>query len=1488
MAEAQAKAAAPDGVAQLLALPVAASSTPAPAAAAKPEGNVSQLLALPSDEAPADLPAWTPKPEGNALERFADVGRVNLGMAAHLFGAAAPTPTTKEGLQAERFETRYAHDLAQTEIATPKAIWSGTSPLKAPVRNLWELAATPIEGLAHGATSIVGWVVGAYDVASGQAAKAKGDEAFYAGQAPAPQPSTMAGRAWNVFGMVFAPVTSATQAAGEELESEPGGVRPWMHLALEATSFGGQVLGAKGLGELGGMLRSGEAGETAAEAPTAFSTKRPAPAKVKVPERPGAGAAPAETDAGQPAQAGNDLFEGDEERRADVLGRRSDTLQARREGAAADVAHEDDATFENWFRGSHARDEQGQPLTLYHGTNGDFTTFEPGQESPFDYGHGDGRGSEAIWFSRDPAYASGYTDARIPGANVRPVHIQIRRPFNAPDTFNLKDQEAMVNRAKAEGYDSVVFPNGEYAVFRPSQIRSIFAPSDFDRLADAQADSIEDYQRTVLGAAKAWQDNADFDAAQTAEERVDQVLRGGGPGHAGAVPGALDTSWHHSLRQLATLAGIDPSGLFFSAKEPETIGLPEAEDTLALAADFEKNPETGYPKPSPRLQRHLDQMRANRTLRAQAAQLKRDAALKLKRLFPKNAGNASEAHIAHVAQTMVTGAMERQRAESVNVGLRRLFARMNTDQQLAWWRWYQKGTAMPADMGNMANWESIKTFYKDLFERGRQEAEIAGTPIEPMHQAEYFPQFAKPKDWTEREALGNPQRARAFPTMDNLLDAGVEPLSMNPAVHVQYWLRGLERTIARGEFDWQRQNGGLRIVPKGYVPAPDEATMEGLDGFKYAGKAHLIAHLQNTVLAKPFMGFEASFMNALKNFGIVKNATQSIAFGLNAFHGFNIGVFVRPIHALTESLALIEHPLSPSGVVDMAKAVTKAYTTGDRPLVRGTKISARRMRRIASGKEGGVRWNPKTGTVEMPPGGDPFLDVIDVVRHGADPSILDTPGKELLRRAMVAGFEIHNPEWTNQALAKLTESLQEKTLSGYMRAGGWIVPTFLRSIGYPMMDQFVPLLKLRAFAADTERWVAANPTVEAGSDAERVAFSRLRRENDQRFGEMNTKLLGWNPMLSAAFHGSMVSFGWNFGLLSQFGGGAKDAVGAAFDAATGKKRAAMRSRALYASLYAGYVCAMGALVMKGFSGQDPKTLGDCIYPVVGKDKDGKEIRVRLPSMMQDFGAEAYNVRDKGLLAGTKAVAMNKAAPIFSMLDELWTGKNWKDQEIRDPYAPFLQQTAQSFKAVMENDEPWSITQMTRKVPSETPEQQRDLSIAAGFGINRAPGYVTTPAPVEQIYRLGALAAGTHSWAAAQLYQAEHQAQLPELFHEGRRSGNFGKYRLAERQFFKNWNATHPEAPVTSKAIMNERMRLLAPPAAFTLRDLGPEDQEYIWHSMLNEGDHMQMLAQYFRYFHNTVRAYEFPKLTPEQHAELTAARRALNAPPKPATSAPQG
>jgi len=156
--------------------------------------------------------------------------------------------------------------------------------------------------------------------------------------------------------------------------------------------------------------------------------------------------------------------------------------------------------FQNWFSGSKVVDEQGQPLTVYHGRGGDFEAFNVDGKTKT-------KGSGAF-FSSSPDVAATYTKAK--DANIVPVHLNLKQPLvvdangsnwgvldlrkhpEIKSQFTFPPTTDQLSRwAKKNGYDGMIVKNvtdfganakysneasGEpttiYAAFEPTQIKS--------------------------------------------------------------------------------------------------------------------------------------------------------------------------------------------------------------------------------------------------------------------------------------------------------------------------------------------------------------------------------------------------------------------------------------------------------------------------------------------------------------------------------------------------------------------------------------------------------------------------------------------------------------------------------------------------------------------------------------------------------------------------------------------------------------------------------------------------------------------------------------------------------------------------------------------------------------------------------------------------------------------------------------------------------
>jgi hypothetical protein len=173
------------------------------------------------------------------------------------------------------------------------------------------------------------------------------------------------------------------------------------------------------------------------------------------------------------------------------------------EGAELNQAAPQTPEFKRWFGASKVVDEKGEPLALYHGTRGDFTSFDLSK-----FGQTDGGSwGKGIYLSQSPAkaseYARGSDYARAVGrpndGTIMPVFVRMRNPISPTALERVEADlyrnhtlsngetwaDALRNKLIALGHDGVYEPKTDRVmVLHPEQIKSTtgnrgtFDPSD--------------------------------------------------------------------------------------------------------------------------------------------------------------------------------------------------------------------------------------------------------------------------------------------------------------------------------------------------------------------------------------------------------------------------------------------------------------------------------------------------------------------------------------------------------------------------------------------------------------------------------------------------------------------------------------------------------------------------------------------------------------------------------------------------------------------------------------------------------------------------------------------------------------------------------------------------------------------------------------------------------------------------------------------------
>lgn len=791
----------------------------------------------------------------------------------------------------------------------------------------------------------------------------------------------------------------------------------------------------------------------------------------------------------------------------------------------------------------------------------------------------------------------------------------------------------------------------------------------------------------------------------------------------------------------------------------------------------------------------------------------------------------------------------------------RLIAKLTPEQQAAVYRLAEQGTTRDAVRGvdvelpKNVDWQGWFKYIRGVHDRQFDAINRARGFEAVKYRENHFARFVKSPDGTVFNSASGAvseafEHARKFPTMDSILNQPADaprwqPYSMNLAMNEMRWAQSVQRYVARWETTRTlARMGAIRTVSEDYVPTPDEAKFQAPDRHSWlAGPRTLVAAMHNGPFAEPLMGRASRLATAGMVLRPVWNGVTQSVLALSLYHPFSITFYSAPVHALTESLALVRDPWSVQGVVDIAKAFAKALPGAPgRSMVAGEHMPAHEALALLAGKRGGLSVDKATGEVSQP-AEDPAEVAMDVMRGLRPASDAAAPTVELMRRVAVGGMHLWGKgEFRNEAMDRFRDALdQHKVLA----ASGWALPAFLRSLGSPIMDGFIPWMKMRAYMADTEGWTRANPG-KVGSDAERLAFQRYGREIDQRFGEMATSNLFWNRWITGLLHGSMLSFGWNYGLVSQMLGGGKDVAQRATRAAQGRELGEMRTRLGYAGLYTAYGLGLGFLMTRFVGNQPIQSVKDGVYPVMRKEPDGTLYRVKMPGWLQDFGSTYYHVRTEGVVSGVADVAANKAAPTLSLLHQLWTNQNYYNQQIRDPMDPWYMQMAEAGKAALQSTVPFTLTNFLHQQDDpQGPGTLVNLTTNA-LGINQAASYTREPIAVQKIFYLqhSQGLTGVVPYANAVRDDGMRAYNLRKLYQIGKSTGDYTSFLKAMREVGAKYG-------MTRRQMQYEVERFAAPSGAFTLRELPHSDQEAIWDAMQ---DDPKLLRQYYPYFNRELRA----------------------------------
>lgn len=346
---------------------------------------------------------------------------------------------------------------------------------------------------------------------------------------------------------------------------------------------------------------------------------------------------------------------------------------------------------------------------------------------------------------------------------------------------------------------------------------------------------------------------------------------------------------------------------------------------------------------------------------------------------------------------------------------------------------------------------------------------------------------------------------------------------------------------------------------------------------------------------------------------------------------------------------------------------------------------------------------------------------------------LTAADRQALQYMFEGGFTPEMPaQYKTGAINRFRDAVQQ----GSARAI-WHLPfAALQMLQKPMFEVWIPSLKVASYLKDVRTALRVDPTLMDRPMDRMVAFRKLAKSVDNRYGEMAYSTLFWRRWVKDLAVANTLSLGWQLGFIREYGGGLLDA--GQFAAKSGKLekiKAGQLDRPLFVTFYTTQALAYGGLLTWALSGEAPTDLLDYTYPKNGEVNPRDESPQRISTMLypREFVSIYKHMEHEGILPGLGHVASNKASGVVGLVKDWSTGVNAFGREIRDPAAPLNMQVAQTLAYTLGELEPISVGDMRERI-TEKPVKTGALSI---LGFSVAPKYITettTQAHVKQAFQ----------------------------------------------------------------------------------------------------------------------------------------------------------
>lgn len=614
-------------------------------------------------------------------------------------------------------------------------------------------------------------------------------------------------------------------------------------------------------------------------------------------------------------------------------------------------------------------------------------------------------------------------------------------------------------------------------------------------------------------------------------------------------------------------------------------------------------------------------------------------------------------------------------------------------------RRFEKGQPQPT-----RELQSLAGFYK-LWAREiyNQDTNITGLSYTPQDNYLYhaFEDSQAVADFfTQRygKKWGNPTfiKDRGFALYEEAVAAGFKPLYRNPEEIMLARQHASDIAEMREGIMKELERYGLATLKKkGQKPPAGSTPRRAPSGQWYNIGNQAQAILHNAFDTPSLWSMKGVGGDVFRGWMAIKNRIVPARLGLSAFHGLHV------LH------------------IDNAAATSRAYEE----MLAGHRSAGSML--LEAGKSfllyKSLYENPKLGgrLLKVWKGQVPVQDLT-----GYD--------KQALQFMLEGGFI---PEMSAQYRTSASESFMRAIRERAPLKAAWHLPwAILAQLQRPLMEIWIPNLKAASYIKDVQTALLLDPSLINDPLKRQLAFRRIAKSIDNRYGEMAYSTLFWKRYLKDLAVANTLSLGWNLGFIREYGGGAMDL--GQFVRRTGKIqriREGQLHRPLFLAAYTSSALAYGGLMTWALSGKFPESLTDYVFPQTGEtDASGQPQRVNTMFYTREFASIYKHMEDQGVVEGLGHLVASKSSGVAGLLGEWASGVNYFGQEIRDPDASGFKKLQQTLAYTLGSLEPISLKSIQQQ-SGEKPVKEAVLSLAGFSPVAKYLSDTKTQAGIKSAY-----------------------------------------------------------------------------------------------------------------------------------------------------------